>query len=138
MGNAQNFARELAEAPANFLTPTQFVEEATTGLAGLNIRQESTGEKKRFIFLKAVFRIRIGLFYQSPDRDKIRILSTVKLKVLHRHWLGIGLLTVDVVVLWVRFRHLSQGFWDAANVSDPYSVAFWIRIRYSDVGTKNT
>ena len=52
MGNAQNFARELAEAPANFLTPTQFVEEAITGLAGLNIRQESTGEKKRFIFFK--------------------------------------------------------------------------------------
>ena len=39
LGNAQNFARELAEAPANFLTPTQFVEEAARGLAGLNVRQ---------------------------------------------------------------------------------------------------
>jgi leucyl aminopeptidase len=42
LGNAQNFARELTEAPANFLTPTQFVEEAARGLAGLNIRDEET------------------------------------------------------------------------------------------------
>jgi len=41
LGNAQNFARELAEAPANFLTPTQFVEEAARGLAGLNVSLES-------------------------------------------------------------------------------------------------
>lgn len=37
LATAQNFARELAEAPANYLTPTQFVEEAARGLAGLNV-----------------------------------------------------------------------------------------------------
>jgi len=38
MGNSQNLARTLMEAPANFLTPTQFCLEAEKELAGLPVQ----------------------------------------------------------------------------------------------------
>jgi len=37
-GNAQNFARELMECPANHLTPTLFVEEVTRQFEGLPVK----------------------------------------------------------------------------------------------------
>lgn len=37
LGRAQNLARELMEAPANFLTPSQFCAEAEQALAGLPV-----------------------------------------------------------------------------------------------------
>jgi len=37
LGNSQNWARELMEAPANFLTPTQFCKEVERELAGMQV-----------------------------------------------------------------------------------------------------
>ena len=50
LGNAQNLARRLMEAPASFLTPTQFCEEARLALDGLpvhvEVRDRSWAEEK--------------------------------------------------------------------------------------------
>ena len=50
LGNAQNLARRLMEAPASFLTPTQFCEEAKQALEGLpvqvEVRDKSWAEEK--------------------------------------------------------------------------------------------
>ena len=50
LGNSQNLARRLMEAPASFLTPTQFCEEARQALAGLpvhvEVRDRSWAEEK--------------------------------------------------------------------------------------------
>lgn len=40
LGGAQNLARRLMEAPANFLTPTQFCEEAVKEMSGLPVELE--------------------------------------------------------------------------------------------------
>ena len=50
LGSSQNFARHLMEAPANFLTPSQFCAEVQTELAGLPVsavvREESWAREK--------------------------------------------------------------------------------------------
>ena len=50
LGEAQNLARRLMEAPASFLTPTQFCEEAKQALAGLpvelHVRDKSWAEER--------------------------------------------------------------------------------------------